>query len=300
MMISTHKYAIITATDKKYGDFLIDHWLNSLIDNINRNKVDIIVMDYGLDEEQKKKLLEKKVKVIACKKDGHVVNIRYRDIHKFLKNNYYEQIMNCDGGDIIFQKDITKLFEENKKEYRAVCEDLDKAASNMVEYALLRKCFVPKLAAKMIRLLEDKKPINGGVILAPYKKFIKLCLNMEKMILNKNIYGPDQIILNYTLYSTGFIKLDKTYNYTLFNSEIKFKIRNGVFFDENSNKIAIVHNSGATSLFRVIRNFGYGEGYNQIKPLSFFIFNLYYKIFDLGLAIRLLRKSIGVVRNPFS
>jgi hypothetical protein len=284
-------YTIITASDAKYGDFLINHWLHSLQDNVNCKKIDIIVLDYGLSEVQVKVLISKGVHVLKCKRDGHVVNIRYRDIFNLLKKHHYQQILLCDGGDIIFQTDISNLFEKYKNDYGAVCERTSYAGDNMIEYALLHNSFPSSVAKDISFVLKNKKPINGGLILGPYEKIKKLCSNMNELILNKAIYGPDQVILNYTLYKEGFKELDSTYNYTIFNLKLLFYIKNGVFF-ENKKKIAIVHNSGGTDSVRIIKNFGYGPQYNRVKWLSYYAFKIFYKLVNVNFILKMLRKIL--------
>ncbi len=291
------KYALITATDKKYSQFLINNWLKSLLANADLSETDIIIMDYGIPKKQKEYLNKKGIKLIPCKKRGHIVNIRYNDIYKFLKNNRYQQIINCDGGDIIFQGNVTELCKKNPNDFRAVCEEHSGAATSMVEYALLKKCFTQKTTKEILSFLKNKKPVNGGLIVAPYKKFLYLCEMMDKLILNKEIYGPDQIILNYILYKKGFIKLNRTYNYTLFDSKIKFKIKEGLFYDEYNNKIIVVHNSGKASIFRLIKNFGYGKDNNKIKKVSFIVFNLYHKLIKLEKVFKTIRKISQYIKN---
>jgi hypothetical protein len=44
--------SIITATDKKYGDFTIEYWYKSLKENVNLKNIDIAVIDYGMSENQ--------------------------------------------------------------------------------------------------------------------------------------------------------------------------------------------------------------------------------------------------------
>ena len=96
------RFLIITSSDAKYGNFLINHWLNSLKKCINKKEVQIVVLDYGLTKQQIKSLTNQQVKVITCKRDGHVVNIRFRDMLNFLMKNKFQQILSCDSGDIIF------------------------------------------------------------------------------------------------------------------------------------------------------------------------------------------------------
>ncbi|MEI6850252.1 MAG: hypothetical protein WCK29_04400, partial [archaeon] len=64
------KYALITATDKKYSQFLINNWLKSLLANADLSETDIIIMDYGIPKKQKEYLNKKGIKLIPCKKRG--------------------------------------------------------------------------------------------------------------------------------------------------------------------------------------------------------------------------------------
>ncbi|HON14461.1 MAG TPA: hypothetical protein PK897_10070, partial [Treponema sp.] len=71
---------IITASDKKYGDFLIEHWYASLRANTNLEHIDVAVLDYGLSVAQRFYLQSNGVIVRSCERDGHVTSIRYRDM----------------------------------------------------------------------------------------------------------------------------------------------------------------------------------------------------------------------------
>jgi len=51
-----------------------------------------------------------------------------------------------------------------------------------------------------------------------------------------------------------------------------------VFYEPTGEKIAIVHNAGQIDLTRPIKNFGYGESYNQIKHLVYHAKKTLYKI----------------------
>jgi hypothetical protein len=284
------KFVIISASDSNYGGFLINHWLKSLMDNVDLTLVDIAILDYGLNLEQIKKLKENKVKIIPCVRDGHVVNIRYRDMLKFLKNNKYEQILLCDGGDIIFQRDITPFFYKNKKAFKVTFENLK---SNFVDYLFARHPFYQEFEEDIYKTLKDKKMINGGFIIGPYEKFNKLCGNMSKLIKNKNLYGPDQVILNYTLYKTGFVELDSSLNYVI-NNNTGFKVRNGVFLDKNNQIIFVVHNAGGFKFLRSVKNFGHGPGYNIINWPIYFLIRISIKlnIFSIPACFFSLKKKI--------
>ena len=268
------KFVIITACNYKYGDFLIEHWLKSLLDNIDTRLVDIIVLDYGLTEVQRKELKLKKVKVVLCKLDGHIVNIRFSDMRKFLEKNKYEQIISCDGGDIIFQKDITHLFSENKNEFRIVAEEL---RDPFMKQMLKRKPFNYELRKEILYILNNKKSLNAGFIIAPRKKSIDLCKFLEENTVKKEIFGSDQFLVNIYLYRNGFVDLGCDYNFipTIFKN--KFKIKEGVFLS-NGEPISIIHNAG--NWFRSLENFGYGKCHNHLKPFHYTIDKIISSLFS--------------------
>ena len=87
---------IITASDEKYGNFLINHWLKSLKENTDLENIDVFVIDYGLSNAQKDSLKSQDVKLYKGIRDGHIVVIRFRDIKNILlkifptwQKNYY-------------------------------------------------------------------------------------------------------------------------------------------------------------------------------------------------------------------
>ncbi len=277
-------YLIASATDKKYGDFLIEHWLFSLQKNVNLEKIDILILDYGLSKAQKFYLDSHNVILKECKKDGHIANIRYRDLLSFLLDNpHYEQILCCDGGDIIFQDDISHLFEKNNDSYRAVCEKISPA----FEYFITPEFFYRKDIRELQEITISRKAINGGFIIAPYDKMIRLCETIMEMVKNKTKFGPDQIILTYTLYRENFVELPGEYNFIPVTSDKDFYIENGIFYDADGKKIPVVHNAGNLSFFRAVDNFGYGEGYNILKT-------------DILNTLRAFYTSVNIINKPRS
>ena len=188
------KYAIITASDSKYGDFLVNNWYKSLLNHVNLKLVEIVILDYGLTSEQKNKL--SLAKLISCKKDGHVTSLRYRDMSKFLEKNKYKWILSVDGGDIIFQDTIMPLFEEHLNKIGVVSEGL--IAPNH-EFVFISQPFSEDVSENILNELKNKKMLNGGVVIAPYKKFIQLCRFIIKNTKNPKFFGPDQVLLNYYL-----------------------------------------------------------------------------------------------------
>jgi len=259
------KFVIMTACNARYGEFLINHWLKSLIENVNLEFIEVVILDYGLTEKQRKILKSKKVKLVKCKHDGHVVNIRFRDMLNFLNKHRYQQIISCDGGDIIFQKNIAHLFEEDKDKFRAVCEDI----SQIEMYSVFLKHFSPKMRKEISTKLKGKKIINAGFIVAPVGKFKALCRKMDLKIKNKNSFGPDQILLNYEFYKSGFKKLDSEFNFIPTTAKERVKIRKGVFYKGDETLISVVHNAGRKSIFRVIKRFGYGPTHNRFNVLTY-------------------------------
>jgi glycosyltransferase involved in cell wall biosynthesis len=259
------KNAIFTSSDAKYGDFLIENWLASLKANVDLSNTDVIVLDYGFSEEQKKRLVREKVLVLPCRRDGHVVSLRFRDMARFLKKHSYDQVMTTDGGDIIFQTDLKELFESHPNDFRAVCEDFNLP----FEAVFIDGFFSAEYEKKIRETIANKKMINAGVIVAPRKKFLSLCEEINREMLDKSAFGPDQIAINYILHRDGFVAVDSTYNFVVTTCETPFFIRNGVFYLENGKTIAIVHNAGGSPWYRPIENFGFGPQKNRLKETTY-------------------------------
>jgi len=273
------KFIIITSSDSNCGDFLINHWLKSLKENVDLNLVDVVVLNYGLTKEQKDILLSEDVIVIDCIRDGHIVNLRYRDMLDFLKRHDYEQVLACDGGDIIFQDNIVDIFNYHKNEFRGVCERVP--TSVYLYYNLQTSAFYEEYKEDLLRVLNRKKVINGGFIVAPRDKFMVLCQYVLKIIKKPDNFGPDQIILNYVLYKEGFFEIETKYNYILTQYTNKFKIKDGIFYDNDGKVISVVHNAGHFKFFRAINNFGYGRGYNKPNIFSYLLLKIFLNFLDL-------------------
>lgn len=268
------KNAIITCSNKKCGDFLINHWLRSLKKNVNLKNIDVVVIDYGLNNLQKEKLIKEKVILFKGTDKYHIVNKRFFDSAKYLKNKSYDQILFIDGGDTIFQEDISHVFTKNKDTFRVIPLGMEVL---FFEWFIFDN-FEKKIKEKIWKVVRNKTVINAGVVFSPYNKFISLCREMEKLIKDKEAFGPDQIILNYYLYQKGFIFLDSKYNFMMSTEEKGFVIKKGLFYKSNGEKIVIVHNAGQMDFFRPIENFGYGEKYNQIKHLVYHAKKTQYQI----------------------
>lgn len=271
------KKVIFTTTDSKYWSFTANHWLKSLRENCNLKDTDIVVLDYGtnpknpegLSAEKLAELKRQGIKIVKCKRTGHVTNIRYRDMLEFLNKNNYSQVLSIDGGDIIFQTDFSHCFMESPQEFRAVCED-----TYMPFEDVFLKAFEKKAGKKIKETLKGKRMINAGVLFGPAGKFKKLCRECDEIMLKKKDFGPDQIAVNYFLYSNGFKELGKEYNFVITTSDIPFRIADSEFYFEDGKKIPIVHNAGNYQVLRTVRNFGYGKGRNVLKKRFFLIHGL--------------------------
>ncbi len=256
------KHVIITTTDEKFEDFVVNHWLKSLQDNVNLENIDVVIFDYGLRKEQVTELKKKKIIVKKYQKVYRVNNIRFRDVVDFLNKNKYDQVMVTDGGDLIFQTDISPIFEKNKIKIRAACEDYNLG----FEEVLMKNSFYTKYEPKIKEIIKKTKMINVGVLLGPSIKFKKMAKECYDMIKAKDKFGPEQIAINYLLYRDGFHEMDNGYNFVVQTAKKKIRIKDGVFYYKKSGeKIPIVHNAGGFSFYRPIADFGYGKNKNKIK-----------------------------------
>lgn len=253
---------VVTASDKKYGDFLIEHWYASLRDTSDQNQFDVAVLDYGLSVAQRFYLQSNEVIVRSCVRDGHVTSTRYRDL-LFLMQEHpeYEQVMLCDSGDIIFQDDISPLFSKAPDQFRAACEDFKTLFSIFIS----NDYFDPDDKERLLTCFVKNPMINGGLVLGPRNKMIALCNEMNETIKDKSRFGPDQIVLNGFLYDKGFFRLDSIYNYVIATAREGIEIRNGRFYTGAGRLIVVVHNAGNIGTFRPIEQFGYGPSYNKLK-----------------------------------
>ncbi|WP_304224130.1 glycosyltransferase [Gracilinema caldarium] len=253
---------VVTASDRKYGDFLIEHWYASLRDTSNLNLFDVAVLDYGLSVAQRFYLQSNGVLVRSCKRDGHVTSIRYRDLQYLLQEHpVYEQVMLCDSGDIIFQGDISPLFEVEKDQFRAVCEDY----KPLVSIFISSDFFDPDDKERLLSCFIKNPMINGGMVLAPREKMLALSEEMLKTIKDMSRFGPDQVVLNGFLYDKGYYRLDSIYNYVIATAKEGIEIKHGVFYTGAGRRIVVVHNAGNVGALRPIEHFGYGPKHNILK-----------------------------------
>jgi len=84
----------------------------------------VIVIDYGLSNQARDTLAQHGAIIHSFHKEGAVSTQRMQDIARIIRSAPYDQIMVCDAGDLIFQKDISHLFEQDKEAFRAACEGM--------------------------------------------------------------------------------------------------------------------------------------------------------------------------------
>ena len=174
----------------------------------------------------------------------------------------YDQVLTTDAGDLIFQADIRHLFEQDKDAYRAVCEDFDTCIHDVV---MSRADFDADRWDELHAYLKNKPVINTGVVLAPADKFIELWRTFQEWCQRFDVYASDQFLANYIIYRDRFVPLDSRYNIVFISTNKRYSIREGIFLDQEGEVIPIVHNAGGKELYRFVKNFGYGRGYNRQK-----------------------------------
>ncbi len=266
------KYLIATACNEKYEDFLLNHWYRSLKENVNLSETDVLIIDWGLSDSIKKKFDGALIFESKHKNEGLINNLRFMDLYDFLTNNpQYEQVALCDGGDIIFQSDISPLFTLEPSMVRGVTE---KISPNMEILITNRKV---RNADKIVNFFKDKNLINVGFVIYPSKVFIRITERMFDLTLDKNAWGVDTILPNYLIYKSGFYEIDSKYNFIPTTSKRKFYIKNSTFYLANGEIIPIVHNAGNKDFFRSIRNFGYGPGHNKTKKVVMSVLRAFYE-----------------------
>lgn len=253
---------LITASDRRYGDFLIEHWLRSLRDNADLSDIDVAVLDYGLSTAQRFYLQTNSVLVYPGKRDGHVTVIRYRELRSLLQTHpEYEQAALCDSGDIIFQGDIAPVFKRDTASFRAVCEDYKPFFSIFISPDFFDAEDRERLSECFIR----NPMINGGFVVGPREKMIALADECLSVIKDKTRFGPDQIVVNDVLYRDRFVRLDPLYNYVIATAKEGIKIEGGAFMTGEYREPVVVHNAGNIGALRPIEDFGYGPSHNKLK-----------------------------------
>jgi len=283
------KHAIISMSDANCGDFAAQHWCRSLVENVNLQDVDVIFLDYGLTSSQRKQLEDQGVECRTCVKEGWIGTMLWRDMAAFLSERSYDQVLTTDAGDLIFQSDVRHLFDQDKDAFRGVCEDFDTCIHDVV---MSRADFDPDNWNKLHAYLKDKPVINTAVVLAPAEKFIQLWETFQKWCHRYEVYASDQFLANYIIYQDRFVPLDPKYNFVFISTNRPYRIRDGIFVDQNDVVIPIVHNAGGNEYYRFVKNFGYGKGYNQRKFFTPLVIRSFCKVAQWYKSVRSQRDRV--------
>jgi len=269
------RYLIATACNKKYEDFVLNHWFRSLKDNVDLSETDVLIMDYGLSKDIVQKLSEQGAIVRRANREGGLINnTRFLELADFLKeNSFYEQVILCDSGDIIFQDDFSHLFKENTTQIRAVTEDFSPNMDMIINEAKVEN------ADEIRKKLWKKQLINAGFVVYPRDVYIDFVERTFSRIKDIYAWGVDMILLNYYAYENGFFKLPVIYNFIPTTARVRYKIENGIFYiikNGEKIKVYVVHNAGAYKAFRPVLKFGYGKDFNIPRPFTIFTLRMFY------------------------
>ena len=172
----------------------------------------------------------------ACVKDGHPGTVRVRDVATIAAKLGYDQVLAVDSGDLIFQADVSPLFEQDKHEFRAVCEEL----SVPIHHVFMdRSDFPPAVRRRILSFLYDKPVINGGFLLGPVAKFqgvlgkVRGAWRRPSVLLHRSngveLHAP-----------SGRVKpLEKRYNFVAISMLSRISIRRGAIYDEQGRIIPV-------------------------------------------------------------
>lgn len=271
----TKKNAIITSTNLRDVDFVINHWYKSIKKNVDLKNIDVVLVGLDLSKEKISEAKKTGLKVYSYNLNGrNVVMNRFKGIIQFLKENNYENIIITDGGDVLFLDDVSSFLNKKKDKIEVVREHY----RNFFFHSLINeKNFSKENTQKIKKLISNKKVINIGVLIGNSKKIIKLLENMYKFV-KKESFGPDQVIINYLLYKDGFEEIDELYNFIPNVTKRKIKSSKSNFLLKNNEKIKIIHNAGGLKFFRVIKDFGYNNSKNKINKLQYLMVRFFFKI----------------------
>ncbi len=245
------RHAIITACDARFGDFLGRHWLRSLRENVDLTDIDVVVLDFGLEPEQRRGL--DGAEVVPARREGRINVARRLATARLLRERDYDQVLTVDGGDVIFQRDVSPLFRAGEQRFRGVQERYPIPMGYFLRGA-------PRPLRRSVReRLGGRFMVNGGFILGSAKKMLELGESVAPFLAH---FKHDQPIVSGFLYEGGFEALDETYNLVPWTTSDRFTVEEGLFHAASGSRVAVVHNTGHTAPTRVVADFGYGPGYN--------------------------------------
>jgi hypothetical protein len=273
------KNLITTYCNAFKGDFMINHWLRSIREQVDLSNTDIMVIDFGLSGQQVQALHAKGVIVNKQQRPpGRMSNVQYQCLSEYLDHNpVYDQVLYSDCGDLIFQADVSHLFSLAPDRMRLVLEpDFN---FNLHKVTLGLKDIRPEKIPLIRQVIGDRPTANCGFVLGPARKMASIWNEYAEICHSAEVHGTDQLVINYICYRDGFEVLDEKYNYVAFLKRGKLHQDKDGFFLNARGRIPVVHNAGKYDFARTISGFGYRQG--KIKPRFFTIlFSWYYKMVD--------------------
>lgn len=273
------KILISTYCNRYKGDFLIHHWLKSLQLHVNLTGIDIMVIDFGLTDEQVQLLKDRGVIVNKQEPEkGRMSNFQYKFLGQYLKAHpEYDQVLYSDCGDLVFQQDIAHLFSISPGKLRLVPEP---GFNYFLHRLTLGFRDVKRERIKDIKkVLKDHTTCNCGFVMGPAKIVSSIWDFYQENCHGTEVHGTDQLIINYLAYRDGFEVLPGRYNYVTFLKKEKISKNRDGFFTLNGEVLPVVHNAGRYNFARAISDFGYLQGTNK-KRTFIFLLRAYYKILD--------------------
>jgi hypothetical protein len=273
------KTLISTYCNRYKGDFLIHHWLKSLQANVNLAGIDIMVIDFGLTDEQVKLLKDRGVIVNKQEPEkGRMSNYQYKFLGEYLKAHpEYKQVLYSDCGDLIFQKDISHLFSICPDQLRLVPEP---GFNYYLHRLTLGFQDVKKEKIKDIKkVLGAHSTCNCGFVIGPAHLIASVWDFYTENCNAADVHGTDQLIINYLAYKNGFEKLPGKYNYVTFLKTEKISKDTTGFYTLNGEVLPVVHNAGRYNFARAITDFGYMQGTSK-KRTFIFLISACYRVLD--------------------
>ena len=270
---------IISLADSNYFELL-----NELVDSINRfeqsKKLDICIMDAGLDEDQIKVLEPKVFQIKKAEWDIEVPasKIKGREWLKsqvsraFLPNYFpgYKKYLWIDADAWVNSWNAIDLYFkgcENKK--LAIATSADRAYRNVIKAEWIFRGYA-KIKSQNYKHAKSSgfsEKISRQVALKPHLNIGLFCLeknaphweiwqkNLRKALLSGKIWGSEQIAMNITIYSDNLdVEILPAYcNWTLIDG-VKFDKAQNTFVEPYlpNHEIGIMHLAGKNN--NIIRN----------------------------------------------
>jgi hypothetical protein len=214
--------------------------------------VDVVVLDFGLNPGQRAAL--DGIRVVPSRLESSISVCRRVETMRFLEENDYDQVLAVDCGDLIFQGDVSHLFETQRACLRGVPERYP------IPLPILLRGTRGKLRRSLREQLRGRAMVNAGFLLGPSEKMRDLGREIRRQMAD---LMHDQPAVSCLLHQSGFEALDEAYNFVLWTSRRSFYVNDGIFHTDGGERPAVVHNSGLRDPFRIVGDFGYGPGCNR-------------------------------------